>query len=297
MTALAVIRSFFRQEGLKASLQRGSINVAGESESFDTLGAGGMNTASSASGGLLWRSKFDYTPVMESPLLNCERESLETERPDFVPRTGMGNRWLAGTAAAVGSAAFAGKAEARTVQINLNQTITFVDTSAFKGDITGDGNDELRNVVLNYNIPGTTSHQYRGIQIFELKSNSLVAQARVDRRIFPASTTTRYKASIGSATSSGPTPEFVQSFGFVRFTDARINGGQETVGFVFFRAFNDGFTDHTIDMVRLVFDDADPEKKEVQKKKEVAASAGRRREGRLQGALGVHEPFAARPRC
>lgn len=247
-------------EGLKASLQRRSINVAGESESFDTLGAGGMNTASSASGGLLWRSKFDYTPVMESPLSKCERESLKTERPDFVPRSGMGNRWLAGTAAAVGSAAFAGKAEAKTVQITLNETRTFNDISALNNDVTGDGVDEFdfRVVRLNTNTASATSSQYRGIQIFD--GSVFLAHAFAVRRIFPASSTsTKYFAVVQSSTSSGATPQFIQRFALVRFTSSRINGGQETVGYIYFRAYNDGFTDHTVEMVRLIFDDADPD--------------------------------------
>src|SRR5690606_1758897 len=42
----------------------------------------------------------------------------------------------------------------------------------------------------------------------------------------------------------------------VTFTDARINGGQPTHGLLEVRAFSTSQTEHTVRLVRLVFDDA-----------------------------------------
>ena len=42
----------------------------------------------------------------------------------------------------------------------------------------------------------------------------------------------------------------------IRFTDSRINGGQRTEGWLQVNAFNTSATNHTVELSRLIFDDA-----------------------------------------
>lgn len=60
---------------------------------------------------------------------------------------------------------------------------------------------------------------------------------------------------------SGSDPLTQRNFIRVSFTDARINGGVETNALLEIRAANIDFDTHEIEIVRVVFDDANPGEK------------------------------------
>lgn len=79
-----------------------------------------------------------------------------------------------------------------------------------------------------------------------------------------SSTPMRFQAQAGGLNSSGSitnlgigtTPQSVRGLTPVTFTDARINGGTTTNGFLDTQAFNTSITSHTVQLVRLVFNDS-----------------------------------------
>ena len=71
----------------------------------------------------------------------------------------------------------------------------------------------------------------------------------------------RYQVFAGGGLLSSTNPHFdgspgdTRALNYVTFTDSRINGGAPTSGFVETRAFNTNRTTHTVQLVRLIFDD------------------------------------------
>lgn len=170
------------------------------------------------------------------------------------------------------SAATATCSHAATVQILQSNNFISSAANELKSDLTGDTNSDASLTPDTFNgvytfYPGSvkTVQPYNGVS---LSVNGVFA-ARVScssRRYYPnnqataTNTVTFYFAAaqnLGSyngveffepVSSSGLTP--------ISFTDSRINGGQETNGFLEIRAFNTNANLHTIEIVRLVFDDA-----------------------------------------
>ena len=52
------------------------------------------------------------------------------------------------------------------------------------------------------------------------------------------------------------TPQSISYLNAIRFTDSRINGGQQTTGWLQVNAFNTSSSNHTVELSRLIFDDA-----------------------------------------
>jgi hypothetical protein len=153
------------------------------------------------------------------------------------------NAWLIGSAA--GAAA---SAEAATVQIDLiGNTASFsaktLDDNTY-GDLTGDGIDDL---VGGAGLNFSTNSGGPGIR-------GVVAGVRVGA-FFTTSTSSTFVANVGLNGSSGGNPASVRDFVPVTFTDARINGGAPTNGFIEVFARNISESSHEIQLVRLIFDD------------------------------------------
>lgn len=162
---------------------------------------------------------------------------------------------MAGMAAAAGSA-LAGSAEAEVVQITLNETVTFQDIS-LDTDFTGDGIAENFFVQrINTDTGGTTTIQRRGVRV---SGTGGVLGSAYARRELDGSTMTSFVVELSGTRYADSVPEFVNRFVSFRFTDARINGGEETRGVFYMEASNSAFTEHEILIARLIFDDADPE--------------------------------------
>ncbi len=164
------------------------------------------------------------------------------------------NRWLLGTAA-VGSAA---AAQAEIVQIDLVGNQASVDGTNFVNntyaDLTGDGVDEFTSssfffgnrVKGDFGVQGNIGRNYVGA----------FARSTTTSSTF---TSTTYFANVGSNSSnSGGTPRTARAFIPVSFTDARINGGARTDALLEVRAANVDFDSHVVEIIRLVFDDANP---------------------------------------
>lgn len=160
------------------------------------------------------------------------------------------NRWLLGTAA-VGSAA---AAQAEIVQINLVGNQASVNGANFMNntdaDLTGDGTDEFASSSFNFGnrvkgdfgVAGQIGTVYLRAEAFSTTSSSI-----------------RYSVRVGSASTSGGSPRTLRGFIRVNFIDARINGGAQTNAVLEVLATNLDFDSHKIELVRLVFDDANSE--------------------------------------
>jgi hypothetical protein len=155
-------------------------------------------------------------------------------------------RWLLGTAAAGATASV----EAGTVQIDLTGNgVTFaasvLDDQTYR-DLTGDGIDDL---VGSSNLGFTTHRGGNGII-------GAVAGARVGAFFTRSSnTSTTFVAFVGTAGDSDGQPTYIRNFIPITFSDARINEGAATRGFIEVFANNLSDTSHEIQLVRLVFDD------------------------------------------
>jgi hypothetical protein len=163
------------------------------------------------------------------------------------------NRWLLGTAAVGSSAA----AQAEIVQIDLVGNQASVDGANFVNntyaDLTGDGVDEFTSSSFFF---GTRVKGDFGVQ-GNIGRNYVSAFARSTTSTTFTSTT--YFVRVGSNSSTtGGSPRSARTFIPVSFTDARINGGARTDALLEVRAANLDFDSHTIEIVRLVFDDANP---------------------------------------
>ncbi len=166
--------------------------------------------------------------------------------------------WLLGTAAAgVGATA-----EAGTVQIDLTGNgATFIantlDDQTYR-DLTGDGIDDL--VGSN------------GLSMVSARADSglvgRVAGVRVGASFTSyyssssSTTESTFYAFVGSESNSGGNPVSARKFIPVTFTDARINGGIPTEALIEVFAHNVSASSHEIQLVRLVFDDANFELQE-----------------------------------
>lgn len=188
--------------------------------------------------------------------------------PKSRPKTSFENRphpWLAGTAAALGTASFVNQAGAETVQITLGETRTFSNTAQLdSNDLTGDGIDDRAFSVqhISYDIPASTLRRYRGLRI--TTEGGTFAAASVVLKNVNVATTTKYFAYAGfnlpggryGVASTQTTPTALNEFFPFTFSDRRINGGAVTNGRIELNIYNSAFEDHTIAIVRLVFDDA-----------------------------------------
>jgi hypothetical protein len=167
------------------------------------------------------------------------------------------NRWLLGTAA-VGSAA---AAQAEIVQIDLVGNQASVDGPNFVNntyaDFTGDGVDEFTSSSFYFGTRVEGTFGLRG----NIGGNNVGALARSTTSSTTSSTftSTTFLAYVGSNTSTSVgSPRSARGFIPVSFTDARINGGARTNALVEVRAANLDFDSHVVEIVRLVFDDANP---------------------------------------
>lgn len=175
-------------------------------------------------------------------------------RPEIAPSRPASarlNRWLLGTAA-LGAA---GTASAEVVQITLSGNEISANgpnlTDNTNSDVTGDGNADLGSSSSFYFNPSG-----------EAGISGRIAGERVRARVTTFSsisfTSTTYSVWVGSTSDSGGSPQSIKGFILVRFTDARINGGVPTEGLLEVFAENLSFNEHRIELVRLIFDDADP---------------------------------------
>lgn len=161
-------------------------------------------------------------------------------------------------------------AQAEIVQIDLGHVYsTLTAPNNLIRDLTGDGSDDL----AMWNLQTISNTGFRGVSTnFSVKGLRLVgsyygSQAAFAKWTFTSTTssgsTSRYyralvrnKDIIAGGGAQGPNPFDREGLIQIRFTDSRINGGAETNGYLHVRAQNFSTTEHEIELIRLIFDDA-----------------------------------------
>lgn len=156
-------------------------------------------------------------------------------------------KWLPGAMALAASTA---SSQAATVQITLTgNKISTTAGDQLNADLTGDGTDDVwsnragigaRSVYVFVSDSGVGAwlvasnggNNFVGVAVF--------APGGVGAGGIHSG------PSIGSATYLNP----------ITFTDSRINGGSPTEGWLQVNAFNTSGTNHTVELTRLIFDDA-----------------------------------------
>jgi hypothetical protein len=156
-----------------------------------------------------------------------------------------GAKWLPG---AMAIAATTASSQAATVQITLTGNMFSTGGNTLEADLTGDDVDDISfggfNAIIVagnfrdlYGNVGTLRAQYNGGQFFA-KPNFL-------------------SSGVGSAGfNASPTITSARYLNPIHFTDTSINGGVKTLAWLEVHAFNESTTSHTVQLTRLIFDDA-----------------------------------------
>lgn len=154
------------------------------------------------------------------------------------------------------SAALATPAAAATVQITLVDNLFSSSSDSLDGDLTDDSVADFPSITGNHFVHvASKSRSYKvNVNLSPSFWVGSAGYASADFEGFPAFK--EYRATVGFSTSKGPGLQDLQEFIPVSFTDSRINDGNPTQGLLEVRAFNTSKTEHTIQLVRLVFDNA-----------------------------------------
>jgi hypothetical protein len=153
-----------------------------------------------------------------------------------------GAKWLPG---AMALAATTASSQAATVQITLSgNKISSIGGDQIKADLTGDGDDEFGFIFRSVNTQAAVFRGYParggaviyGVAFFSPNSFGVAVGGPLDMGIGLRS----------------PQEKLLS----LRFSDAGINGGDVTEGWLQVRAFSVSETNHTVELTRLIFDDA-----------------------------------------
>ena len=152
-------------------------------------------------------------------------------------------KWLRG---AMALAATTASSQAATVQITLTgNKISATGGNQLVADLTG---DTISDVALVEATAGSTGAfvKINGLWVFAIgapgRNFSVVA------RFGLGGVGTSYRRSVGPTNASYLNP--------ITFTDHRINNNNPTGGWLQVNAFNTSLTSHTVELARLIFDDA-----------------------------------------
>ena len=163
-------------------------------------------------------------------------------------------KWLPG---AMALAATTASSQAATVQITLTgNKISSTGGNQLVADLTGD-------TVADITFSGFQAGGFDGFA-FNMRDIGVTAIGRVLYAVYaPANGVYAVQGNFGSAGEGvGASYAFgysVQSTSYlnpITFTDSSINGGAPTDGWLQVNAFNTSATDHTVELSRLIFDDA-----------------------------------------
>ncbi len=186
-------------------------------------------------------------------------------------------KWMAGTGVAAGALAST-PSMGEVVQITLsNNQVTSGGSNTINADLTGDNVVDIpslsartsvgysssnfssgrRHVLSSLNIAIVFSNYYNfGRAKFSSGYASTVASGSVTN-VF-----SKYNVGAGSSFLASTNPNLdgnpgdTRGLNSITFTDSRINGGVPTSGFVETRAFNTDRTTHTVQLIRLIYDNS-----------------------------------------
>ncbi len=177
-------------------------------------------------------------------------------------------RWALGGSAVLGAGA---AAHGATVEIDLTGNgISMIDGvfgSSLDLDLTGDGNDDFTNA----SFVGAAIDNADGKGI-SLQAGENEAKAFYGKRSYSwsysttfgkienyKSTFTGFSLKVGYSSFVSYEPQELTGYIPVKFTDAGINGGSESNGWIQVRVASTGTDDHSIDLVKLIYDDESTE--------------------------------------
>jgi hypothetical protein len=195
-----------------------------------------------------------------------------------LPGASTQRNWLAGGTAVAGASIAASGALAGTVQIDLvnNSYTNGTGGNQLDLDLTGDGVDDLPGLTGEA-VPisqSVTNLRYTGnrVRVFSGSVNFGIVQFKAG--VFGGVPFKQFLAgrALGGTSFGGPVAKFAtvnsgtanqfpalqEYFALipVTFTDSRINRGAATNGYVETRSYNVSSTEHAVELIRLVFDDA-----------------------------------------
>ena len=154
-------------------------------------------------------------------------------------------KWLPG---AMALAATTASSQAATVQITLTGNKISSTGNQLVADLTGDGNADV-----GFNDAWTDENS-AGVRVNgEWIWASMVNKGGGVRQY---SVDAMFAAGVGNAGGVGPGPLSAAYLNPITFTDTLINGGAPTEAWLQVNAFNTSATSHTVELARLIFDDA-----------------------------------------
>ncbi len=145
----------------------------------------------------------------------------------------------------------AGVSHAATVQITLTGNFISSSGNMLLADVTGDGMGDVSftSSVANSGYAGVT-----------IDTGRVVAQRGLAGSMGVYVTTFQVDAAfalgVGTPDATSYAPNDIKFLNQITFTDANINGGAATNGYLEVNAFNTSPGSHTVALTRLVFDDA-----------------------------------------
>ncbi len=142
--------------------------------------------------------------------------------------------------------------QASTVQITLTGNKLTTSINTLNADLTGDGTADI--------AFGSTGQRIAG-SLFGVSFKLNGATARLRAQFSTDSGSYAVQAEFagggkGTISENGGSKHDITYLNPITFTDARINGGASTQGYLEVNAFNTSQTLHTIALTRLVFDNA-----------------------------------------
>ena len=154
-------------------------------------------------------------------------------------------KWLPG---AMALAATTASSQAATVQITLTgNKISSTGGNQLNADLTG---DTVANLLL-----GGGSVSTEGV-FAVLGDRGYVVLASYSSSVYFVGASFVSGGGVGVSYASDAGVQNISYLNPITFTDSSINGGAPTEGWLQVNAFNTSSTDHTVELSRLIFDDA-----------------------------------------
>jgi hypothetical protein len=162
-----------------------------------------------------------------------------------------GAKWLPG---AMAIAATTASSQAATVQITLTGNMFSTGGNTLEADLTGDDVDDISFGGFNAIVPA--GNFFVAGNFFDLYGNAGTLRAQYNGGQFFAKPNF-LAGGVGSAGfNASPTITSARYLNPIHFTDTSINGGLTTFAWLEVHAFNESTTSHTVQLTRLIFDDA-----------------------------------------
>ena len=159
-------------------------------------------------------------------------------------------KWLPG---AMALAATTASSQAATVQITLTgNKISSTGGNQLVADLTGDKTNDI----LIDNIDISTSYASVKIGNWGNSAGWMSAGVNGAKYMVDARFGAVVPAAPGTPLANGPAKQSISYLNPVTFSDLRINGGAPTDGWLQVNAFNTSATSHTVELSRLIFDNA-----------------------------------------